>query len=464
MKSVDKLVTLVLVLLPLSIFTGCAMEPAAKNYLTESRQAKDARMQWWRQARFGMFIHWGVYADRADLQKYIAYMKAQVKELITEYDPAVLWFDGEWENTWNHKEGLKLYNYVRSLKPDIIINNRVDKGRKGMQGMTSDDTFAGDFGTPEQEIPHTGLPGVDWESCMTMNDHWGYNARDKNFKSAKQLISHLVDIVSKGGNYLLNVGPTAEGLIPAESVQRLQQMGKWMDVNGEAVYGTTAWDKAVYADVYTTLTRIDATIDFDWGNGPPDEKVSDNDFNITWTGTVVPKFSERYSFHTVSDDGVRLWIDGKKIIDNWTDHSATEDTGSIELKAGEKYSLKMEYYEKTGGAVAKLLFSSPGQPKQIVPADALRGGLTGIYKSKKPKDMFFMAKDDAVYAITTNWPKTELLFDIPKPSADTAVTLLGRDGNLKWKYNNGKIHIDVSDISPALLPCDHAWVFKMTPM
>ena len=127
------------------------MEPAAKNYLTESRQAKDARMQWWRQARFDMFIHWGVYADLADLQKYIAYMKAQVKELITEYDPAVLWFDGEWENTWNHKEGLKLYNYVRSLKPDIIINNRVDKGRKGMQGMTRDDTFAGDFGTPEQE-------------------------------------------------------------------------------------------------------------------------------------------------------------------------------------------------------------------------------------------------------------------------------------------------------------------------
>ena len=299
---------------------------------------------------------------------------------------------------------------------------------------------------------------------MTMNTTWGYSDHDHAWKSPDKLIQNLVDIVSKGGNYLLNVGPTAEGLIPAESVRRLQQMGKWMDVNGEAVYGTGAWDKAVYADVYTTLTRKDATIDFDWGNGPPDEMISDNDFNVTWTGTLVPKFAERYSFHTVSDDGVRLWIDGKKIIDNWTDHSPTEDTGSIELKAGEKYFLIIEYYEKTGGAVAKLSWSSPGQPKQIVPADALRGGLTGIYKSKKPRDMFFTAKDDAVYAIITNWPEKELIFDMPKPSADTVVTLLGRDGDLKWKYDNGKIYIDVSDISSAFLPCDYAWVFKITPM
>jgi alpha-L-fucosidase len=89
-----------------------------------------------------------------------------------------------------------------------------------------------------------------------------------------------------------------------------------------------------------------------------------------------------------------------------------------------------------------------------------------MYKSeaKKPRDVFFTAKDNAVYAITTNWPNKELVFDMPKPSADTAVTLLGRDGNLKWKYNNAKIYIDVSDISSANLPCDHAWVLKMTPM
>ena len=78
--------------------------------------------------------------------------------------------------------------------------------------------FGGDFGTPEQEIPATGIPGADWETCMTMNDHWGYNSHDKNFKSSKELLQMLADIASKGGNYLLNVGPTAGGTFPEQSI------------------------------------------------------------------------------------------------------------------------------------------------------------------------------------------------------------------------------------------------------
>jgi alpha-L-fucosidase len=133
-----------------------------------------------------------------------------------------------------------MYNYVRSLKPDIIVNNRVDKGREGMAGMTAEGGFMGDFGTPEQEIPSTGLPGTDWESCMTMNDHWGYNKQDNNWKSSKDLIRKLIDIASKGGNFLLNVGPTAEGLFPEESKSRLEDIGAWMQKYGESIYGTLA--------------------------------------------------------------------------------------------------------------------------------------------------------------------------------------------------------------------------------
>lgn len=169
------------------------------------------------------------------------YLKPQVTELVTGYDPAVLWFDGEWIPEWTHEMGLDMYAYVRSLRPDILVNNRVDKGREGMAGMNrTDREYAGDFGTPEQEI----LPGastLDWESCMTMNDSWGYKRADDNWKSTETLIHNLVDIAAKGGNYLLNVGPTAEGLIPQPSVDRLAEMGAWMRVNGEALYGSRPW-------------------------------------------------------------------------------------------------------------------------------------------------------------------------------------------------------------------------------
>lgn len=181
--------------------------------------------------------------DGADFERYNAYLDSQVTELLTHYGPiGVMWFDGQWEGTWTHERGVALYNLCRRLQPGVIVNNRVDKGGGPMQ-LTRGGTgvqYMGDFGTPEQEIPPTGLPGVDWETCMTMNDHWGYNKRDHRFKSAEDLIRKLADIASKGGNFLLNVGPTAEGEIPPTSIERLREIGRWMRVNGEAIHGTVA--------------------------------------------------------------------------------------------------------------------------------------------------------------------------------------------------------------------------------
>jgi alpha-L-fucosidase len=180
--------------------------------------------------------------EGAVFDRYNQYLKNQVAELLTNYGPiGVMWFDGEWEDTWTPERGEDLYAWCRKLQPGVIVNNRVGKSRDGTAGLTKSGTrAAGDFGTPEQEIPATGLPGVDWETCMTMNDHWGYNASDKNFKSTEDLVRKLCDIASKGGNFLLNVGPTAQGEIPPESVERMREIGRWMKVNGEAIYGTSA--------------------------------------------------------------------------------------------------------------------------------------------------------------------------------------------------------------------------------
>ncbi len=163
----------------------------------------------------------------ASLDRYLEYMKGQIRELLTNYGRiGILWFDGGWEHTPEELHSQEVVDMIRSLQPDIIINDRIN--------------IPQDYDTPEQYIPATGLPGRDWETCMTMNDTWGYKSYDNNWKSSKDLIRKLVDIVSKGGNFLLNVGPTAEGLIPQASVDRLADMGRWMNLNSESIYGTTA--------------------------------------------------------------------------------------------------------------------------------------------------------------------------------------------------------------------------------
>jgi alpha-L-fucosidase len=180
-------------------------------------------------------------AGDADMERYVKYLHAQVSELLTNYGPiGVLWFDGEWERTWSHERGQALYDLCRKLQPDVIVNNRVDVGRGGMAGMTTGPGYAGDFGTPEQEVPATGLPGADWESCITMNSHWGWNEADLEWKSTTELVRLLVDVVSKGGNLLLNVGPRADGTFPPRAVERLAGIGRWMKLHGDAIHGTQA--------------------------------------------------------------------------------------------------------------------------------------------------------------------------------------------------------------------------------
>jgi len=194
------------------------------------------------------------------------YMKPQVKELLTNYgDIGVVWFDGDWISDYTTEMGKELYSFIRDIQPNTIVNNRVDKGRTGMDGMDNNEgNFAGDFGTPEQEIPDTGIDS-DWEACMTMNGTWGYKPSDNKWKSSEDLIEKLVDIVSKGGNFLLNIGPDGFGRFPAESIRRLDAMGQWTKKNGESIYGASAspYEKPKWGR-YTQKDGVIYAHVFDW--------------------------------------------------------------------------------------------------------------------------------------------------------------------------------------------------------
>lgn len=170
--------------------------------------------------------HWDPALKRDSLMNYInGKALPQVKEILENYGGLdILWWDTPIGMT---EEAAQVLQNEVNKYPNLITNNRLYR------------PWPGDFSTPEQHVPPTGLD-YDWEVCMTMNTSWGYKWYDNNWKSSQNLIQMLVDIASKGGNLLLNVGPTAEGLIPDSSVVRLEQIGAWMKQNGESVYGTSA--------------------------------------------------------------------------------------------------------------------------------------------------------------------------------------------------------------------------------
>jgi len=173
--------------------------------------------------------HWDPAQTTKTMSQYIDDVAvAQVKELLTNYgDVAVLWWDTPTNMTDEYAAKL---NALLSLQPMIIANDRLKRPN-----------YAGDYKTPEQKIPTLSeLDGKDWETCMTMNETWGYKSYAHNWKSVETLVRNLIDIASKGGNYLLNVGPKSDGTFPRESVDILKGMGAWMNVNREAIYDTKA--------------------------------------------------------------------------------------------------------------------------------------------------------------------------------------------------------------------------------
>ncbi len=156
--------------------------------------------------------------------RYVRFMHGQVRELLTNYGPIdLLWFDGGWERSAEEWGSEELDRMIRALQPGILVNDRLPG--------------CGDFDTPEQFVPARS-PARRWETCLTINESWGWNPVDRSFKSGRQLVHTLCEVAGKGGNLLLNVGPQGDGSLPAETLSRLAVVERWMAANGESIVGT----------------------------------------------------------------------------------------------------------------------------------------------------------------------------------------------------------------------------------
>jgi alpha-L-fucosidase len=167
-----------------------------------------------------------VKEDTLRWQRFLQFQRGQIEEIAKGYQPDLLWFDGDWDysaDTWRAKE---LRERINQWLPNVIVNSRING--------------YGDYNTPEQGIPVTRPKARWWELCMTMNDSWGYQHNDHNYKSPNQIIRILVDCISMGGNLLLDIGPKADGTIPDEQVNILKELGRWTKKHKEAIYGTRA--------------------------------------------------------------------------------------------------------------------------------------------------------------------------------------------------------------------------------
>ena len=198
-----------------------------------------------------------------DMDRYNSYLKLQVKELIQNYGPlGIMWFDGEWEEPWTLDRGLDLYSYCRSLQDSILVNNRVGKGRKDMEGTTAAGAFAGDYDTPEQRVGkfQNARP---WESCITICQQWAWKP-DDHLKTLQECVHTLVRTVGGDGNLLLNVGPMPGGEIEPRQVQRLEELGRWIEEHSQSIYGTRGgpfkpgtWGASTYRDQTIYLHVLD---------------------------------------------------------------------------------------------------------------------------------------------------------------------------------------------------------------
>ena len=390
---------------------------------------------------------------------YVAqHMVPQFKELVTAYRPDLIFADGEWLNSAEQLRSRELIGwYFDTVGPDAVVNDRWGEG--------SDIGFR----TPEYS---SGIQLTDrpWTEVRGIGRSFGFNRNEKleAYMTPEALVHFFAAAVAGGGGMILNVGPKADGQIPLLQQERLRQLGEWLDVNGEAIYGSRPWLKAG-EEREVTLERIDPTLDFSWNRNGPGPPIREDDFTAEWSGYLEAPETGDYTFSaSVSDDDrVRAWVNGRLVVDEWDEEVNAPDP-TIRLVGGTRVPVRVEYREEKVTAFVRLEWSGPGLGAEVIPqsrlfsvADGREGdGLAGTYRSMQ-QYLAYTQKDGNLYAITFEWPDGELDLPIAEPPRGTRITLLGHDGELPWRYADGMLRIDLSGVPPAQIPGRWAWTVRL---
>ncbi len=403
---------------------------------------------------------WGTDPDD-EVEKYVdEYMVPQFRDLVSTYRPSLIFGDGDWSNSAEQLRTRELISwYFDLLGEEAIVNDRFGGGSK--MGFITPEYSAG--------IVETERP---WAEVRGLGRSFGLNRNEKleAYMTSEELVHFFIMAVANGGGIIINVGPGADGQIPLLQQERLMELGKWLEVNGEAIYGARSWKKT--GEIRPIVVeRVDKTIDFDWVRNSPARGIREDDFSATWTGLIQARQTANYTFEAEADDFIRVWIDGKLVIDSWETPAAEQSkvvSGGIRLEKNMKYPIHVEYREEKLNARARLYWSVPGEEREIIPQSQLSSeangkngdGLLAVYSSLQ-QYLGYTVNNDNLYAITFEWPGKELELKLDEPLPPTRVSLVGRDGELPWRYENGTLYIDLQEVQLGELPCPYAWTFRL---
>lgn len=387
------------------------------------------------------------------------YMIPQFKELVGRYKPDAIFSDGDWQNTAEQFHSTELISwYYNTVGSDAIVNDRWGRGTQH------------GFKTPEYS-DGINNPGVPWAECRGIGRSFGFNRNENldNFMTDDELIQHFCILVASGGGMTLNVGPMADGTIPFIQQERLHALGKWLKVNGEAIYGSEPPDDSVRCQsVKAICTRKKSSaelptseaIDFDWVRNAPQKNMPVDNFNIHWHGTVTVPADGTYTLRAEGDDEIMVVCNGKDTLLSYHKGWAENDNERVmNLKKGKKLKLDVYYRESDLEATASLKWSRDGGI--FVPIQAKWEGEATWHRITQ----CFTYRNKATYIIEFKRPKTtHTINSYPLTlSKDAKITLLGCNGELPWTQNEyGNLTLDLSGIDPdELEELDHAWVFKI---